>query len=119
MELEKHHALTTFEEMLIQLHQVTTATGIAIPMRSGIDNKDNLLYALVGHRGNSQTNSSSVKKKKETARGSKNPIYVSGGSHTSLFDAVSLVACTSIARIPESIREADLYGRQLMREKKK
>jgi hypothetical protein len=69
MELEKHHALTIFEEMLIQLHQVST--GIAIPMCSGIDNKDNLSYALVGHRGNSQTNSSSVKKKKETARGSK------------------------------------------------
>jgi hypothetical protein len=29
------------------------------------------------------------------------------------------VAFTTIARIPEPIREADLYGRQLMREKKK
>ncbi|KAL7434473.1 hypothetical protein ACHAXM_004092 [Skeletonema potamos] len=116
MELEKHHALTCFEDMLIQLHQVST--GIAIPMRSGIDNKDDLSYALVGHGGNRQTNSSSVKKK-ETARGSKNPIYVSCGSHISLLDAVSLVAFTTIARIPEPIREADLYGRQLMREKKK
>jgi len=125
MELEKQHTLTTtFEDVLIQLHQVST--GVAIPMRSGIHKNDKVLaYALIGHGGNTDTSSrsnssSSVKKKKkDTARGSKNPIYVSCGSHISLLDAVSLVAWTSIVRIPEPIREADLHGRQLLREKKK
>ena len=34
----------------------------------------------------------------------------------SLLDAVYLVTCTSIVRIPEPIREADLHGRQLLRD---
>ena len=107
--------LIAYEDVLVKLHQV--CSGLAIPMRSG-KTETVLAYALVGHGGNNPTsNSSCNRKKKKLARGSKNPIYVSCGSHISLLEAVSLVAWTSIARIPEPIREADLYGRQLLRER--
>ncbi|KAL7452574.1 hypothetical protein ACHAWC_004920 [Mediolabrus comicus] len=113
----------SFEDMLKGLHQV--GTGLAIPMRRSVDTSNKVLaYALIGHGGrvvhSSSKNSSSKKKKKDvsTSKGSKKPIYISCGSHISLLDAVSLVSYTSIARIPEPIREADLYGRQLLRERK-
>lgn len=113
----------SFEDMLKGLHQV--GTGLAIPMRRSVDKNNRVLaYALIGHGGrvvhSSSKNSSSKKKKKDvtTSKGSKKPIYISCGSHISLLDAVSLVSYTSIARIPEPIREADLYGRQLLRERR-
>jgi deoxyinosine 3'endonuclease (endonuclease V) len=113
----------SFEDMLKGLHQV--GTGLAIPMRRSVDTSNKVLaYALIGHGGrvvhSSSKNSSSKKKKKDvsTSKGSKKPIYISCGSHISLLDAVSLVSYTSIARIPEPIREADLYGRQLLRERR-
>jgi len=120
VEVEQHSPhLVAYEDMLMALHQV--CSGLAIPMRSGKKKNDTVLaYALVGHGGNNPTNKGnfSKKKKNESARGSKNPIYVSCGSHISLLDAVSVVAWTSIVRIPEPIREADLHGRQLMRDQK-
>ena len=112
----------SFDDMLKGLHQV--GTGLAIPLRRSAEPEDKVLaYALIGHGGmmhSSGKNSSSKMKKKDvsTSKGSKNPIYISCGSHISLLDAVSLVAYTSIARIPEPIRQADLYGRQLLRERK-
>ena len=119
MEAEQQSTkLNAYEDMLIKLHQV--CGGLAIPMRSGKNQNDQVLaYALVGHGGNDPTNNgSSSNKKNEHSRGSKNPIYISCGSHISLLDAVYLVACTSIVRIPEPIREADLHGRQLLRDQK-
>lgn len=125
-----------FEDMLRELHRVST--GLAIPMRGGcggcMSDKNNdekvLAFALIGHGGNENMhtincrsiscnhNNSEMMKKNSTRRGSKNPIYISCGSHISLLDAVSLVAYTSIVRIPEPIREADLHGRRLLREEK-
>eukprot|EP00985_Skeletonema_marinoi_P011318 scaffold5370_cov160-Skeletonema_marinoi.AAC.4 len=122
MEAEQQSTnITAYEDMLIKLHKV--CGGLAIPMRSGKNQNDQVLaYALVGHGGNDPTNngssSSSNNKKNEHSRGSKNPIYISCGSHISLLDAVYLVACASIVRIPEPIREADLHGRQLLRDQK-
>eukprot|EP00986_Skeletonema_menzelii_P014397 scaffold9514_cov91-Skeletonema_menzelii.AAC.1 len=86
-----------YEEMLVKLHQV--CSGLAIPMRSGMDQNDIVLaYALVGHGGNNLTNNNdgNCNKKSKPARGSKNPIYVSCGSYISLLEAVSLVAWTSV-----------------------
>ena len=103
-----------YDDMLVKLHQV--CSGLAIPMRrvGKGENETVLAYAIVGH-GGGKIPTNSIKMNK-FARGSKNPIYVSCGSHISLLEAVSLVAWTSIVRIPEPIREADLYGRQLLRE---
>jgi len=104
------------------------ANGIAIPMKGcAIENSSNksnevLAYALVGHGGNTPK----LFKQKQYhlamststtgARGSKNPIYISVGSHISLIDAVVLCSLLCITRIPKPIREADLYGRHLVRE---
>mmetsp|Transcript_14986 Transcript_14986/g.31779 ORF Transcript_14986/g.31779 Transcript_14986/m.31779 type:complete len:396 (+) Transcript_14986:81-1268(+) len=103
------------DQILTSLHQTTT--GLAIPMKGGAHNNnpnETLAYALVGHGGNTPVN----KKTNIIGRmGSKNPIYISVGSHISLEDAVSLCSELCIARIPEPVREADLYGRQIVREK--
>ena len=91
-------------------------------MYDGVNKDEALAYALVGHGGSSQTTkskSSKNNKKEENARGSKNPLYISCRSHISLLEAVSLAASTSIVRIPEPIREADSYGRQLVRDLQK
>ena len=110
-----------YEDILVKLHQV--CNGLAIPMRSGRGENDTVLaYALVGHGGNNSTintNGSYNGKKNKSARGSKNPIYVSCGSGIALLEAVCLVAWTSMVRIPEPVREADLYGRQLLRDHSK
>lgn len=120
VEVEKESSYqVAYEDMLVAMHQV--CSGLAIPMRSGKKKNDSILaYALVGHGGNNPNNNNGnvSKKKNESARGSKNPIYISCGSHISLLDAVSIVAWTSIVRIPEPIREADLHGRQLLRDQK-
>lgn len=115
VEQESPNAIT-YEKILMALHQV--CSGLAIPMRSGRKKNDTVLaYALVGHGANIPNNNGNFSKKKnESARGSKNPIYISSGNHISLLDAVSIVAYSSIVRIPEPIREADLHGRKLLRD---
>ncbi|KAL7432205.1 hypothetical protein ACHAXH_004946 [Discostella pseudostelligera] len=103
------------------------ANGIAIPMKGGAietsQSNEVLAYALVGHGGNTprlfkhKQHHASMSPSTTAARGSKNPIYISVGSHISLIDAVVLCSKLCISRIPEPIREADLYGRHLVREK--
>ena len=101
----------TLEEMLTALNPV--ANGLAIPMN---DNHGNVLaYALVGHGGSIRSD-----KKSTTGEcGTKNPIYISTGSSITLEDAVALCAHVSNARVPEPVREADLYGRKILRERAK
>jgi deoxyinosine 3'endonuclease (endonuclease V) len=108
------------DNILASLSQISN--GIAIPMKGcavGNDSREILAYALVGHGGRKNTTKISTHKSHaatESAQGSKNPIYISVGSHISLTDAVILCAEVCITRIPEPIREADLYGRKLVRE---
>lgn len=111
------------DNILASLSQISN--GIAIPMKGcaiGNDSREILAYALIGHGGRKNTTKISTHKKHhtaaatESAQGSKNPIYISVGSHISLIDAVILCAEVCITRIPEPIREADLYGRTLARE---
>jgi endonuclease V len=86
--------------------------GLAIPLR-GEETGPILAYALVGQGGR-------VREKKNKPRdvGSQNPIYISVGHNISLHDAV--IVCTSLCltRIPEPVRQADLRGRELIRQKK-
>jgi len=42
------------------------------------------------------------------------PIYISVGSGISLLDAVSVCADTALYRIPEPVRVADLFGREIL-----
>ena len=126
---------SAIQDMLSELH--TIANGLAVPMQY---NGEILAYALVGHGGN--IGRAAHKKKSATdgcsenqslaslsaslnqinnnnkGSGTKKQIYISVGHNISLLDAAALCAHVSVARIPEPIREADLYGRQLLREKK-
>ncbi|KAL7545681.1 hypothetical protein ACHAWF_009031, partial [Thalassiosira exigua] len=100
------------DQILTDLHSV--ASGIGIPIKGGaIYNNETLAYALVGHGGNTPLGNDN----KHGSRGSKNPIYISIGSNISLEDAVVLCSNLCIARIPEPVREADLYGRQIVRDR--
>ena len=63
---------------------------------------------LVGHGGK-------INQKGIAAVGTKNPIFISVGHKISLHKALCICAELSIARIPEPVRQADLFGRELMR----
>ena len=78
--------------------------GIAIKLKG--NNHQILACALLGHGGRM---SSKAKCKTQ------NPIYISVGHNISLEEAVQVCAQQSQFRIPEPIRQADLWGRELMR----
>jgi len=99
------------------------SNGLAIPlvndesMRGSIDETDShrfpvLGYALVGHGG--QT---AARTRAKGRPGSSKPIFVSVGHRMSVQTAVQIVSALSLHRIPEPVRQADLYGRELMRQR--
>jgi len=51
--------------------------------------------------------------------GTKIPIFISVGHGISLQEAIELCSDLSNARIPEAVRQADLIGRQLIRQENK
>ena len=95
----------SMNEMLTSLHLI--ANGLSLPMLD-TNTADVLAYALVGHGGNVCNG----------VRGVRNPIYISAGSNITLEDAVVLSAHLSKSRVPEPVREADSYGRKLLREQR-
>ena len=78
--------------------------GVAVKLKG--DKDEILACALLGHGGRIGT---------KKTRGAKNPIYISVGHAISLEDAVRVCAQLSQARIPEPVRQADLWGRDLLR----
>lgn len=70
-------------------------------------------YALLGHGG--QLKSAS----KSPPGGTSKPIFVSIGHDVSMQEAVALTASLCQSRIPEPVRQADLQGRELMRQQHK
>jgi deoxyinosine 3'endonuclease (endonuclease V) len=78
-----------------------------------------LACALFGHGGRRYSSSSSSKHTATAITvGTKNPIYISVGHNMSLQDAVRIAARLSLSsRIPEPIRQADLMGRELLRQR--
>ncbi len=72
-----------------------------------------LAAALVGHGGVLGRRASSGKGKRG---GTKIPIFISIGHDISLQEAVQICG-KALSRIPEPVRQADLIGRQIMREK--
>jgi deoxyinosine 3'endonuclease (endonuclease V) len=101
----------------LRLSQTGACGGVAIPLVSQDDNhhhhhpsKRMMCCVLIGHGGRSHRNH-------ETA-GTTNPIFVSVGHKVSLRYAVALVCNLSLVRIPEPIRQADLRGREMMRQRR-
>ncbi|KAL7484370.1 hypothetical protein ACHAW6_010003 [Cyclotella cf. meneghiniana] len=108
---------TTVERMLSELYSV--AYGLAIPMIDDTSaERETLAYALVGHGGRTSSKYATWSTRgTKRKRGSKNPIYISVGDNIALRDAVVLVAyACGVSRIPEPVREADRYGRCLLRD---
>ncbi|KAL3940396.1 MAG: hypothetical protein SGBAC_005072 [Bacillariaceae sp.] len=85
--------------------------GVAIPL-SGTDTRFPILgCALAGHGGHYNS-----KKSQPSSRGGTvKPIFVSVGHRMSLTKAIQITASLCQHRIPEPVRVADLYGRELMR----
>lgn len=90
--------------------------GIAIPLqgRDGDKRFPVLGCAIIGHGG--QLASAA---KSQPFSGSSKAIFVSVGHRLSLPKAALIAASLSLARIPEPVRQADLYGRELMRQQSK
>jgi deoxyinosine 3'endonuclease (endonuclease V) len=97
--------------------------GLAIPLvndesRKGPDDETDsrrfpvLGCALVGHGGQI-----AVTARSQPRAGSSKPIFVSVGHRISLQEAVQIAASLSMHRIPEPVRLADLYGREMMRQR--
>ncbi|KAG7348583.1 deoxyribonuclease V [Nitzschia inconspicua] len=98
--------------------------GIAMPVRNIEDNSDSsqngsvearrfqvLGAALIGHGGRVASSAN-----RPPISGSTQPIFVSVGHQLSLSKAVQITASLCLARIPEPVRQADLRGRELMRQ---
>lgn len=89
--------------------------GVAIPL-AGTDIRFPILgCALVGHGGYSKM-SPPVS---GGGGGTVKPIFVSVGHRVSLTQAIQITASLCQHRIPEPVRIADLYGRELMRSSNK
>lgn len=80
--------------------------GVAVKLKGASGQV--LCAALLGHGGE-------VGLKRRVKCGTKNPIYVSVGHQVSLDEAIALCGELSQARIPEPVRQADLWGRELLR----
>mmetsp|Transcript_19527 Transcript_19527/g.40187 ORF Transcript_19527/g.40187 Transcript_19527/m.40187 type:complete len:479 (-) Transcript_19527:125-1561(-) len=77
--------------------------------------------AVIGHgRGNNSSNSNGKKNrtKYRCSTGSSKPIIVSVGHKLSLVEATRITVSLCQFRIPEPVRQADLYGRELIRRRK-
>ena len=97
--------------------------GVAIPLvvndhqQRGGGGQTILACALVGHGGRIRVGRKGGASKLKLSGGSKNPIFVSVGHQISLHAAVQICASLSLARIPEPVRQADLIGRSLLRQR--
>jgi deoxyinosine 3'endonuclease (endonuclease V) len=101
-------SLVEREAILQQLAPV--CRGIAVKLEGASGHV--LCAALLGHGG-------AIGAKRKTKSGTKNPIYVSVGHNISLDESIALCVELSRARIPEPVRQADLWGRELLRQKSK
>ena len=90
--------------------------GMAIPIQG--KSGDILAAALVGHGGRIITGKKGKGKQKQKQCGTKIPIFISIGHNISLQEAIQICAGVSFAKIPEPVRQADLIGRDLLRQSK-
>jgi len=108
--LQQHEEMTVEEALAVfSQHKYS---GLAIPLQSGEEPNGGTILgvALVGHGGRTQH------QKRQQQTGTKKPIYISVGHGLSLQEAVELCCDLSLTRIPEPVRQADLIGRELIRQ---
>ena len=91
--------------------------AIAIPLEGGEDPRFPVLgVAMVGHGGGSHQSKSKTSSSAAPAGGTVKPIFVSVGHKISLPEATKVAAFLSRYRIPEPVRQADFFGRKLIRQ---
>jgi deoxyinosine 3'endonuclease (endonuclease V) len=117
---------STFDRKQVLQALAPFCNGVSIPLKNHSqqpddngddddDDDDNTRFpllgcALVGHGGQIAASIRS-----QPIAGTIKAIFVSVGHKISLQRAVQITASLSAARIPEPVRQADLYGRELMR----
>ena len=74
--------------------------------------------ALVGHGRAGERRFPQFSRSSSSVGKSTRPIIVSVGHKASTVEAASIAASLSVYRIPEPVRQADLYGRELLRQRK-
>jgi deoxyinosine 3'endonuclease (endonuclease V) len=95
--------------------------ALAIPLsndpsvRGADDDTDPKRFPVLGCAVVGQGGQFSASRHSKPVPGSSKPIFVSVGHGISLQEAVQIVASLSVHRIPEPVRQADLYGREIMR----
>lgn len=109
---------TTIPTLGESIPKLNSYYGMAIPIQG--KRGDILAAALVGHGGRIQTVTAGTKQNKTQKQcGTKTPIFISIGHNVSLQEAIQICAGVSYAKIPEPVRQADLIGRDLLRQSKK
>ena len=96
---------TDLKTLLDQIGKYSKYDGIASYLET--TEKEVIGAVLIGHGGK-------ITKRYPRQR-TKIPIYVSIGHMISLQDAIGICASLSIAKIPEPVRQADLRGREMWR----
>lgn len=84
--------------------------GLAVPLACRPSHDDHyqvLAQALIGHGGRWRQD--------RPKTGTIQPIYISVGHRVSLVEATQLCAELSLTRIPEPVRQADWFGREVLR----
>jgi len=88
---------------LAQISKHDNLRGLAIPIQT--ENSRQQLVILVGHGG---------REHKQSGR-TQNPVFISIGHQQSIQQATNICAELAQAKIPEPVRQADLIGREILR----
>ena len=102
---EENENKSKFSLLDIIQNMKNDCNGIAMYLKG---KHDIIGAALIGHGGN-------INEKKRHKCGTTKPIYISIGHSISLLQSIQICTELSFARIPEPIRNADLLGRELIR----
>merc|ERR1712183_417229 len=103
---DSSHHNDTFEGNIEAASRYCNGFAVPLQVESGLI----LAAALIAHGGEIRSRASSAKGRKG---GTKIPIFLSIGHKMSLQEAIKICVAVSYARIPESVRKADLIGRQI------
>jgi deoxyinosine 3'endonuclease (endonuclease V) len=122
----------SIDDLLCSLHSETFCHGFAVPLQGasgtiwaaalighGVQNQKIPKNNLTTHSSNAEDRKPQKNNCKWISKGSSVPIYISIGHDLSLQDAIQVCAYISKSRIPEPVRQADLVGRELIRQSKK
>lgn len=118
----KPHAWRVDRKQILQdlapyCNAIAIQLAIEESMKGPGDETDPQRFPVLGSALIGLGSQSSYTARSKARAGSTKPIFVSVGHGMSLHEAVKAAASLSTHRIPEPVRQADLYGRELMRQR--